>query len=364
MSDFFPSVEQKNDFPSMPESSNDFSVIGNTESARVVAEVQASLVIAKKFPRNEQRAIERIKSACGRFSLASSALYSYSRAGTEITGPSIRLLEAIKVQWGNIDSGWRELERNDERAIIQAYAWDKETNVKEERTFEVPLIRYTRKGSYKLSDPRDIYEHEANNASRRVRACLQAVIPADVIEEAVDCCIATQHANVDMSPEKIKALVTAFGEIGVTQKMIETRLQRSITSIQPGHVVQLRNIYKSLIDGVGKVSDFFNYEEEEPAAPAPEKLEKPEKKVEEKKAEPAPAKDKTATSTAVDKQIEKTFTTIKGTVEKFKAGKLNGAKKEDLENMIGNAQLPDDRKGELLAILNEVEEEAVPPEVM
>ena len=356
MSDFFPSLDQKNDFPSMPENANDFSVIGNTESARVVAEVQASLVIAKKFPRNEQRAIERIKSACGRFSLASSALYSYSRGGTEITGPSIRLLEAIKVQWGNIDSGWRELERNDERAIIQAYAWDKETNVKEERTFEVPLIRFTRKGSYKLSDPRDIYEHEANNASRRMRACLQAVIPADVIEEAVECCIATQSANVDMSPDKIKALVAAFGEIGVTQKMIEIRLQRNITSIQAGHVVQLRNIYKSLIDGVGRVTDFFDYEEES--------SEKQKKKVEVKNIDNASAEEKRSASTASDKQSEKTFTTIKGTIVKFNNGKLNGAKREDLENMIVKASLPDEKKEELLAMLSDTEETVEPPEVM
>lgn len=279
MSDFFPTVQTNNgDLTAVDESKvNELSVLNNSESARVIAEVQASLVIAKKFPRNEQRAIERIKNACGRATLANSALYSYSRGGAEITGASIRLLEAIKTHWGNIDSGWRELERDDNKAVVQAYAWDKETNTKEERTFEVPLIRYTRKGSYKLTDPRDIYELEANNASRRVRACLQALIPADVIEDAINCCIATQKANVDMSPDKIKALITAFNDLGVTQEMIEKRLGRSITAIQAGHVVQLRTIYKSIVDGVGKVSDFFEKDEPKPEKTKKEKTEKEEK---------------------------------------------------------------------------------------
>jgi len=277
MSDFFPTVQNSNNLPVSDELQTELSVVNNAESARVIAEVQASLVIAKKFPRNEQKAIERIKNACGRTTLANSAIYSYSRGGTEITGASIRLLEAIKCAWGNIDSGWRELERDDKRAIVQAYAWDKETNTKEERTFEVPLIRYTRRGSYPLTDPRDIYEWEANQASRRVRACLQALIPADVVEDAVNCCIATQKANVDMSPETIKALIEAFAKLNVTQSMIEKRLGRSITAMQAGHVVQLRTIYKSIVDGIGKAFDFFEPDEKDEPKEKKTKADKAEK---------------------------------------------------------------------------------------
>ena len=326
MSEFFPTLDN-NGFPSMPAAenkANELSIISNVDSSRAIAEVQASLVIAKRFPRDENRAIERIKNSCGRASLANVALYSYARGGTEITGASIRLLEAVKIAWGNIDSGWRELERNEDRAIVQAYAWDKETNVKEERTFEVPLIRYTRKGSYKLSDPRDIYELEANNAARRVRACLQAVIPSDVIEEAVNACIATQQANVDMSPDTIKALVSAFEKLGVTQSMIEKRLNRKLSAIQAGNVVQLRTVYKSIVDGIGKVSDFFEPDETEAPATAPAEEKKPTKKA---------------------------YTAIKSTIEKYLDGKLNGVSAEDVNNMIKNANVTDEQKKELTELL-------------
>ena len=337
MSEFFPTIDN-NGFPSMPAATenkaNELSIISNVDSSRAIAEVQASLVIAKRFPRDENRAIERIKNSCGRASLANVALYSYARGGTEITGASIRLLEAVKIAWGNIDSGWRELERNEDRAIVQAYAWDKETNVKEERTFEVPLIRYTRKGSYKLSDPRDIYELEANNAARRVRACLQAVIPSDVIEEAINACIATQQANVDMSPETIKALIAAFEKLGVTQSMIEKRLNRKLSAIQAGNVVQLRTVYKSIVDGIGKVSDFF--EPEEAPAPAPAAEEK--------------------------KPTKKAYNAIKSTIEKYLDGKLNGVTAEDVDNMIKNANVTDEQKKELTELLYSADTEELEAE--
>ena len=337
MSEFFPTIDN-NGFPSMPAATenkaNELSIISNVDSSRAIAEVQASLVIAKRFPRDENRAIERIKNSCGRTSLANVALYSYARGGTEITGASIRLLEAVKIAWGNIDSGWRELERNEDRAIVQAYAWDKETNVKEERTFEVPLIRYTRKGSYKLSDPRDIYELEANNAARRVRACLQAVIPSDVIEEAVNACIATQQANVDMSPETIKALIAAFEKLGVTQSMIEKRLNRKLSAIQAGNVVQLRTVYKSIVDGIGKVSDFFEPEEAEAPAPAAEEK----------------------------KPTKKAYNAVKSTIEKYLDGKLNGVSAEDVDNMIKNANVTDEQKKELTELLFSVDEEELEAE--
>ena len=53
------------------------------------------MVIAKKFPRNETLAISRIMQACERLSLAESSLYAYPRGGTTVSGPSIRLAEAL-----------------------------------------------------------------------------------------------------------------------------------------------------------------------------------------------------------------------------------------------------------------------------
>src|SRR5690349_331414 len=69
---------------------------------KAVAEVQAMLTIAKRFPRDEARAYQKVQTACQRPMLAEAARYTYNRGGSEITGPSIRLAEAIAQLWGNI----------------------------------------------------------------------------------------------------------------------------------------------------------------------------------------------------------------------------------------------------------------------
>src|SRR5690606_5467319 len=82
-----------------------------TASQREIAEVQAAMAIAKRFPRDPIAAMDRILQACTRPTLAEGALYSYSRGGSEVSGPSIRLAEVAAQSWGNIQFGIRELEQ-------------------------------------------------------------------------------------------------------------------------------------------------------------------------------------------------------------------------------------------------------------
>lgn len=236
------------------------------EQQRAIAEVQAAMVIARANPRDPVRAMDRILNACTRLSLAEQAIYQYARGGSDISGPSIRLAEAVAQIWGNIQFGIRELEQRPGMSIVQAYAWDVETNTRREMTFAVPHIRRTKQGSYGLEDPRDIYEMVANQGARRLRACILGVIPGDVIEAAVAQCEATLRAKADTSPEAIQRLLGAFAEFGVTREQIERLIQRRLDDIQPAQVVRLRKIYTSLRDGMSKPADWF--EEIAPARPS------------------------------------------------------------------------------------------------
>lgn len=237
------------------------------EQQRAIAEVQASMIIARANPRNERHALDKILNACQRKRLAEVSVYSYSRGGSEISGPSIRLAEALAQYWGNIQFGIREIEQRNGESVVQAFAWDLETNVRREMTFSVPHVRHTRQGAKRLSDPRDIYELVANNGARRLRSCILAVIPGDIIDEAVDQCEVTIKANADTSPEGVQKMVNAFLEFGVVQQQIEQRIQRRLDSIQPAQVVSLKKVYASLRDGMSSVADWF-----EPI-PEPEKAE-------------------------------------------------------------------------------------------
>ncbi|HLY57915.1 MAG TPA: hypothetical protein VKS60_20295, partial [Stellaceae bacterium] len=78
---------------------------------RELAEVQGAVLMARRFPRNRIQAMDRILQDCTRPSLAENALYTYSRGGTEITGPSIRLAEVLAQNWGNLSFGMREVEQ-------------------------------------------------------------------------------------------------------------------------------------------------------------------------------------------------------------------------------------------------------------
>lgn len=252
----------KQNFNSQPVPGNASGVMTTTANARETAEIQSMMVIAKQFPRDERRVLDLILNDCQRPSLAQKALYSYSRGGSEISGPSIHLAKAIAKRWGNMKSGIVELEQKNGESICEAYALDLESNYKESKIFSVPHVRSTKKGSYRLEDPRDIYELVANNGSRRERACILSVIPGDIVDEAVEQCTRTLMATADVSPENVKKMCEMFlSEFCVTREQIEKRIQRRIDSITPAQMVNLRSVYNSLKDGMSNPGDWFEAEE-------------------------------------------------------------------------------------------------------
>lgn len=229
-------------------------------TTRQSAEIQSAMVIAKKFPRNETVAISRIMQACERLSLAESALYAYPRGGTTVSGPSIRLAEALAKNWSNIDFGVIELEQKQGESVVMAYCWDLETNTRSTKIFTVKHERKAKDKVNVLTDPRDIYEMTANQGARRLRACILSIVPGDVTEMAVDACERTMKSG-DKTPmkEKIAKVTAFFAGFNVTVPMIEKRLGHKIETINETELVTLRKIAKTLDDNAGKADDFFDF---------------------------------------------------------------------------------------------------------
>jgi hypothetical protein len=230
--------------------------IATTRSAQ---EVQAAMVVAKRFPRDEMAAFGRIMQSCKRKTLAEQALYAYPRGNTTVTGPSIRLAEAMAQSWGNIDFGIIELEQKNGESSVMAYAWDLETNTRQTKIFTIKHERHTRQGTKTLTDPRDIYELAANQGARRLRACILGIIPGDVIDQALDQCEKTlTGGNQEPLVDRIRKMVTVFSEMGVTQEMLEKRMGHKVDASTEIELVNLRKIYKSLQDNMASVADFFD----------------------------------------------------------------------------------------------------------
>lgn len=240
--------------PSVPEVSG-----MDIATSRQAQEVMAAMAIAKRFPRNETLSISRIMQACDRLTLAENALYAYPRGGTTVTGPSIRLAEALARGWGNIDSGVIELEQKNGESVVMSYAWDLETNARSTKVFTVKHERKAGKEIKRLDDPRDIYEMVANQGARRLRACILSIIPGDVTDMAVEQCEKTIKSG-DKTPLKERtAKVLAFlTGMGVTTEMVEKRIGHKIEAMSETELVNLRKICKSLDDGAAKVEDFFD----------------------------------------------------------------------------------------------------------
>jgi hypothetical protein len=231
------------------------------EEARAIAQQQASYIIAASRPRDMAKCYAEIITSCKRKKLAENAIYAFPRAGATVSGPSIRLAEEIARCWGNLDYGIIELSQGAGFSEMMAYAIDLETNTRRSTTFVVKHERGTRAGMQVLTDPRDVYEINANMGARRLRAMLLSIIPSDVVDDAVAQCLATQKGPEDVPLEdRIKKLVSAFKDIGVSAARIEARIGRPVGTMTQDEVVEFRNIMRSIKSDVAKTEDFFPLE--------------------------------------------------------------------------------------------------------
>jgi hypothetical protein len=235
-------------------------VLAQASSSREMEEVKGQIFMARQFPRNVFQSEQRILDACKRPSLAQTAIYSYPRGGQKVEGPSIRLAEVLAQNWGNIAFGVKELEQREGESVAMAYAWDLETNVRQEKVFTVKHSRKAKGSIKKLDDPRDIYELVANNGSRRLRACILGIIPGDIVEAAVSECNKTITGNnKEPLKDRVAKALTAFkNQYRVTQEMVEVRFGYSADAFTEYDYLDLIKIFNSLKDGMSKVDDWFD----------------------------------------------------------------------------------------------------------
>lgn len=228
------------------------------EASRAIAEAQGKLVIAKRFPRDEISSYAKMMEACQRPTMASKAFYSFPRAGGKVEGPTIRFAEELARCWGNIDYGIKELSQDDGKSEMQAYAWDLETNAQSIQNFTNPHLREVNGKMKTLTSQRDIYENNANMATRRLRSRILAILPAWFVEDAIAECKKTLAGrNDEPLIDRVKKMVVQFSKLGVTQEQIEQRLKRKIDTMTADDLVDYIGIYNAIKQGESKASEWF-----------------------------------------------------------------------------------------------------------
>lgn len=236
-------------------------VAKEAQSSKELATIQGQIFMAKQFPRDNDIAMKRIQSMCERTSMAQIAEYEYTRGGTTVKGASIKLIEAIAQNYGNVTWSWKEIERNKEYSKVMAYAWDLETNSRVELEFIVALKRDKKVNgvlkSELVTSERDIYEVIANNAQRRVRKCLEGIIPRDIVEQALEWCNETINTKVNIQDAIDKAINYLNENYGVTLAQIEAKYGMNRRAFTKNTYLSLQKTYVSIRDGVQDVNEAF-----------------------------------------------------------------------------------------------------------
>lgn len=233
------------------------------EASRAIAEAQGKLVIAKRFPRDEVAAYAKVMEACQRPKMAEKAFYAFPRGGQTVEGATIRFAEELARCWGNIDYGIKELSRDDGKSEMQAYAWDLETNAQSVQNFTNPHQREQGKKMVTLTSQRDIYENNANMATRRLRARILAILPSWFVEDCIAECKKTLAGQNDTPlVDRVKKMVVQFAKLGVTQEQIEHRLKRKIDTMNADDFTEYIGIYNAIKQNESRISDWFEAEKE------------------------------------------------------------------------------------------------------
>lgn len=234
---------------------------GAVEESAEIANIQGKMILARNFPRIVDSCMDAIRVECKNISLAKSAIYEFPRGDSVVTGPSIRLAECVARHWGNIISGVKEICTVGKRSTMRAYCWDLQTNYADEKVFDVELVRVTKKGSYDLTDPRDRYEMMANQAARRKRACIQAVIPQFVFDDAIEQCQKTLSGSIkeDELPARREKMLAMFQALAgwITKEDLAGKCGKEFEKIGAREIVKLSSLYNAIKDGFVKPESAF-----------------------------------------------------------------------------------------------------------
>lgn len=240
----------------------------NAIVAAEVAKVQAQCVLAYQNPRNVLNVENKINAMCESVYLAKEAEYEYTRGGQRITGPTVKLMSTLAQCYGNITSGWQEIARTKDKSKVIAWAWDIENNYKYDLQFEVPLYREAKGGRTLLTSDRDIYEHVANFAARRVRKCIESVIPRYLVDMALEKCHTTLESKVDIKAELKKAVNWLKTYYNVELVQLEEKLGMKYDAFGNVQYASIQKWCNALRDGTAKKEDLFPSKETKNNTPA------------------------------------------------------------------------------------------------
>jgi hypothetical protein len=239
-------------------------------AAREKAAVEARYLVALHRPRNPDQARVRLIARCRSPLFAGVAEYSKPvGGGKKAKGASIRMMEEIARQWGNIDVQSPVIFDDAERRIVRVTATDLESNYAAsvdiilEKTVE---RRSPREGDevlgsrvnsqglvvYRIRADEDAFLVKQNaSIAKGRRETIRAIVPGDLVEEALQTCADTRRSEVKEDPAGArKRLADAFFAVGVMPEQLCAYLDKpSLEAVTEAEIEVLRHLYAGIRDG-------------------------------------------------------------------------------------------------------------------
>jgi hypothetical protein len=227
------------------------------QQAMAAKEIEGAIIVARKFPRNEDACRSRVMASCARHTFACQTIYGFPRGGKQIEGPSVNLAREMARCWGNVRYGFDVVHDDEESRTIRAWAWDVETNTRRSQDASFKKLIYRRSGGWQIPDERDLRELTNKHGETAVRNCLLHVMPPDLAEDAMVASRETMHSDAASNPETArKRVVDAFRTVGVTVEDLEAYLNHPLRQIMPDEITKLRTIWKSISDGNSRWAEY------------------------------------------------------------------------------------------------------------
>jgi hypothetical protein len=221
----------------------------------VQKEIEASIVLARQFPRDEDHGLQKIVRACRRPAFAEKVEYRFPRAGKTVHGGSIYFARECARVWGNIQFGFSIVDDSETHRTVRGWAWDLENNSRQfaEDTFQKLIQRKDRSTgvtNWVVPDERDLRELTNKRAAMAVRNCILHMIPFDVREAAIAEADRTRSAEVKKDPDEAKrSVVLGFDQLNVPSPELEEYLGCKIGQASPDQIKKLKEVYVSVRDG-------------------------------------------------------------------------------------------------------------------
>jgi hypothetical protein len=240
--------------------------IAAAETAKAL--VQARFIMAMQRPRDFLDVRSRLLKHCQRPRFAEIAEYSKPVGGQSITGPSIRFVETALQEYGNVTIDTTVVYDDEEKRVVRVSVADLERNLPytEDATVEKYVERRNVKGGdeviserknkqgatvYRVRATEDDYANKlAAAVSKKIRNLGLRILPADLVDEAMEDCAETRRNKDAADPDAaIRKMADAFARFNITPVQLKEYLGHELGQATPDEIEALRKIGTAIRDG-------------------------------------------------------------------------------------------------------------------